>query len=255
MNRPHGTRSHRKGIIGFTLTELLVAIALVVVLVGLLMGGLQKTRQAANRIACLSNLRQVGVVIGLYIADNRVYPGPSNGGQNDVVGSGQLSYLLRNYYAPSIKIGDRTPSIFVCPEWLAWSNHGAGEPPYGYPCYTANHRIILKNGTGVITYDPFASIGDGTQPMRPTQLLGLEGTPDCSYTASREPHGTFSLSRTWAIADIDAAFLSLTANGANAWSPYVPPKTAIHGGTRNILFFDMHAEPVPANRLEDGQLH
>ena len=99
---------------GFTLVELLITVAIIAILAGLLIPVVKSTIETANASKCLSNLRQLGVILRLYSTEHNgllppVYdPSP--------VALTWLGTLSKDRYCPALSLS--TYPMYHCPSWV-----------------------------------------------------------------------------------------------------------------------------------------
>ena len=187
--------SHQRAFKGFTLVELLVVIAIIGILIGLLLPAGQAAREAARRMQCTNNLKQLGLAVQNYHDANNALPAARS-----MLGKcGYLHHAGLNGKYASTAAGPFSAQTHLLPyveqaavyqELISYTdpNHS---PRLEHPWHGGDHRTNYPALAAVITAFLCPSDGNATQPSNDTHYTGrsnyMSSRGDSMWNNERHP--------------------------------------------------------------------
>ncbi len=231
-----GLRTFGRGQRGFTLTELLVAIAVIALLLSLLMPTLAAAKKRAERTHCLSNLRQLAVTMSVFTLDNADLL-PPNSTLADPVASARPPWVSGSHHLSPRQFTN--VALVAQPQYAAFAGYLRGPAIYKCP----SDRLVLKElqarGPKVRSYALNSFIdGAGLQPvLRTGDFQNFVRQGDFAATG---PSRTFTFMDVVPENVCYSAFVTLTLPTPSFF--HLPNKA--HGARGSVAFADAHVETV-----------
>lgn len=227
----------------FTLIELLVVIAIIAILAAMLLPALSKAKQKAKQAACISNMRQIGIALVMYVGDFNQYPGCLQTANGTYVWQPRILSFMGN-----------NRNAFYCPAALpqsAWDTNlnstlklVIGEDGkidrYGIATGGADSQgtrfSLGYNDWGIDRTGPVLGMGAdvGTSPIKDTAVRSPVNMIAIADVRSDTPAGQIQFSAN------TTPPTSWTTGQDPTWHPQVPCNR--HNYNTDILFADGHVE-------------